>query len=202
MRLSCPEAASLSAHRLDEVLQAAQISITQSHVTILLYQTPGVEVADRFLHLLDRNADDTISADEGRAFAQQVVAQLRLDVDGSTLGLSLETSQYPTIALMRSGEGSVRLEARGAIPPLEIGRHALTFTNNFDPGQGVYLANAMLPRDPAIAIFEQERTNQQKTLRIEFGVTEPPRRWLWWLVLGLLAVTGGFVAYRGGRPGR
>ena len=189
----------LSAHRLDEVLQAAQVSIAPSHITVVIYQTPGVEVADRFLRDLDSNADNTISVEEGRAFAQRVVGQLGLDLNGSTLGLSLEKSDYPEVPAMRSGEGSVRIEARAAIPSLAVGRHALTFTNNFDPGQGVYLANAMLPRDREIAIFEQERGDQQKTLRIEFGVSEPPRRWVWWLVLALLGVAGGLVVSRATR---
>jgi hypothetical protein len=184
------------------VLQAAQVSIAPSAVTVVVYQTPGVEVADGFLRGLDTNADDAISAEEGRAFAQRVVARLGLDVDGSPLALVLETSEYPAMAMMRSGEGSVRIQARAAVPSLAVGRHVLTFTNNFDPGQGVYLANAMLPRDREIAIFEQERGDQQKSLRIEFGVSEPPRRWTWWLVLALLGAAGVFVASKASRTRR
>lgn len=191
--------ASISAHRLDEVLQAAQVSISPSSVTVVVYQTPGIEVAGRFLSGLDTNTDDSISSEEGRAFAQRVVSQLALDLNGSTLALSLEASEYPEVAVMRSGEGSVRIQARAAVSTLAVGRHVLTFTNNFDPGQGVYLANAMLPRDREIAIFEQERADQQKTLRIEFGVSEPPRRWLWWLVLAMLGAAGIFVARRASR---
>jgi hypothetical protein len=189
----------LSAHRLDEVLQAAQVSITPTHITMVVYQTPGVEVADRFLGNLDTNGDNAISGEEGRAFAQRVVDQFALDLDGSVLPVSLERSEYPLVPIMRGGEGSVRIEARAMVPALSVGRHALTFTNNFDPGQAVYLANAMLPRDPEFAIFEQARDAQQRTLRIEFGVSEPPRHWVWWLVLALLGAAGVFVASKASR---
>ena len=189
----------LSAHRLDEVLQAAQVSIAPSNITVVVYQTPGVDVADQFLRDLDANADGAISADEGRAFAQRVVGQLALDLNGSPLTLALEKSDYPDVPMMRSGEGSIRIEARASILPLAIGRHAVTFTNNFDPGPGVFLANAMLPRDPEIAIFEQQRRDQQKTLRVEFGVSGASSRWVWWLVLALLGVAGALVASRASR---
>ena len=192
-------AVSLSAHRLDELLQASQVSITPAQITVVVYQTPGVEVAAPYLRDLDTNADAAISAEEGRAFAQRVIGQLVLDLDGSPLALSVEKSDYPDVPVMRSGEGSARIEARAAIPTLAVGRHVVAFTNNFDPGSGVYLANAMLPRDPEIAIVEQERSDQQKTLRIEFSVSETESRWAWWLALALLGVAGALVLSKASR---
>ena len=59
-------AISLSAHRMDEYLQAARIAIDPDRVEIELDLTPGIALAESILADIDRNHDGLLSAEEQR----------------------------------------------------------------------------------------------------------------------------------------
>ena len=60
----CWLAASASAHRLDEYLQATTIALERDRLVLQLRLTPGVAVAARVLASLDTNGDGTVSEGE------------------------------------------------------------------------------------------------------------------------------------------
>src|SRR6266404_125904 len=74
-----------SAHRLDEYLQAALISVEKDRVQVSMRLIPGVAVSSSVLASIDTNADGVISPTEQRAYAERVLGDLSLTVDGNRL---------------------------------------------------------------------------------------------------------------------
>src|SRR5262245_32885407 len=63
----------LSAHRLDEYLQATRVMIAADRVTLELDLTPGVAVAPAIFKAIDGDGNGSISPAEADAYAAQVV---------------------------------------------------------------------------------------------------------------------------------
>ena len=162
----CPAVA--DAHRLDEYLQAAQIAIEPGRVTVDLYLTPGVEVAPGILQTIDRAGDGVSDSDLAR-YAAQVLRHLRLSADGRDLSLVLTGREAAPVTALREGVGSIHLTMEASLPR-GAGSRSLTFQNTFEPGMGVYLANAMLPRFRNITVARQRRDERQQRLHIEYNV--------------------------------
>ena len=74
--------AASAAHRLDEYLQAARVSLTREHITLELDMTPGVNIAQALSGFLDRNGDGDISEGEARAYGDRVLADVIFELDG------------------------------------------------------------------------------------------------------------------------
>src|ERR1700756_247828 len=71
-----------SAHRLDEYLQATMLSVEKDHVQASMRLIPGVAVASSVIASIDSNGDGTLSTAEQRAYAERVLGDLSLTVDG------------------------------------------------------------------------------------------------------------------------
>ena len=80
--------AQASAHRLDELLQAARIGIAEDRVELELDLTPGVAVAEQMLAEIDRDGDGSFSTAEQRAFVDRVLAEMEMTADGKRLRVS------------------------------------------------------------------------------------------------------------------
>lgn len=78
-------ATAASAHRLDEYLQATLISVEKDHVQASMRLIPGVAVSSAVIPSIDSNGDGVISDAEQRAYAERVVGDLSLSVDGKEL---------------------------------------------------------------------------------------------------------------------
>jgi hypothetical protein len=163
------EAHRLEAHRLDEYLQAALIDIKSGEASVQLYLTPGVEVAEDVLRLIDTDRDGRISAGEESAYAKEVLKQLAVQLDDDPVKLVLLRTAFDPIPALKNGTGNIVLEMRGFIKLASAGRHILSFENRHQPKMSVYLVNAVLPKDPAIQILKQERNENQSAGRISFS---------------------------------
>lgn len=187
----------LRAHRLDEYLQVAQISVEPVLITIDLYLTPGVQVASAFVNTIDVSRDGVIAAGEGAVYARGVLKRVSLAVDGVPRAIVLVASDYPAIEELRGGLGSVHVRGTAGRPPEDGGRHVITFENRFDPARSVYQANAMLPRDPTVAIRRQSRSPDQARLDIAYDIalsgTGRANPWRLMAAIAGLGVTGGLV---------
>jgi hypothetical protein len=188
----------LRAHRLDEYLQVAQISVEPDVITIDLYLTPGVQVASAIISTIDASDDGVIAAGEGAAYAREVLQSVGLAVDGQPRAILFVASDYPAIEELRGGLGSVHVRGTAGRPPADGASHVITFENRFDPSRSVYLANAMLPRDPTVAIRGQVRTSSQARLDVAYDIALSgtkrrldSRRLV--SAVGGLGVTGGLV---------
>ena len=162
--------ASLSAHRMDEYLQAARIGIEPGRVDLELDLTPGTAVFDSVIAAIDRDRDGTVSSAERDAYVSAVFDAIALTVDGQTLAIDRINATFPEIDVLRRGEGIVQLSAGARLPALGNGAHQLTFRNSHRPDVSVYLANALVPVSDVIAITAQHRDRAQVALAIDFTI--------------------------------
>ena len=168
------------AHRLDEYLQAARLSLMPDRAVLELDLTPGVAVAPEIIGLIDRNADEVISPQEAREYGQQALSEMTLTLDGRPLSVILDRIEIPSAADLRAGLGTIALRAGAAVERLPAGRHELRFRNDHQPGRAVYLINALHPENPAIQVASQYRDPPQREGRIEYEAAAVSRaRWLW-----------------------
>jgi hypothetical protein len=171
LTVAVPVSTGVSAHRLDEYLQAARIGVQPDGVSITLDLTPGTQVADSIIALIDRDRDGTLSADEQQTYAGAVIRALEMRLDGEPLSLRLTSSTFPPVSALRRGEGTIRLRASASHPTLAVGKHQLFFRNGHLARQSVYLANALVPESPRIAVTEQRRDSEQRQLTIYYLVS-------------------------------
>jgi hypothetical protein len=166
--IACPA----DAHRLDEYLQATRISIERDRVVAEINLTPGAAVADDVFAAIDRDRDEKISPIEGATYAEHVVKSLSLEVDGVLRAVALDTYSVPSLADMRRGEGVIRLRTTTRIPAASAGRHRLSFENTHRSDIGVYLINALIPRDDRIRITGQSRDMLQHEFKMDYAVSD------------------------------
>ena len=179
----------LFAHRLDEYLQATTIDLQKGRVVLTLRLTPGVQVLPTVLASIDTDKDGTLSAAEERAYADRVLEDLTLTVDGKSLPLRLVSSTFPTLDLMKEGVGVIVLSLEAPVPRGGSSR-TLVFENRHQRAISVYLANCLFPSYSDIRITRQTRNYEQSVYRVNYtqaGVAPEPaaavsgsgiRRWL------------------------
>src|SRR5258705_37246 len=100
------------AHRLDDYLQATRLSLALDRVFLKIDLTPGVEVAPVIFAMINTNRDGRISEAEGRAYANHVLNEIVIEMDGRKQHLDLVRSEFPTFQEMSAGVGTIRIEAR------------------------------------------------------------------------------------------
>jgi len=177
----------VSAHRTDEYLQAARLAIDPGRVQIELDLTPGIALAEAILADIDRNRDEVVSEGERRAYASLVLSALTLDVDGTRLPMRLDASDFPGAEAVRRGEGTIRLHAVAVLPRMSAGSHQLLFRNRHQRDRSVYLANALVPESPDVAITAQRRDANQSELIIDYVVRGSPATSTAGLLFGSIA---------------
>ena len=79
------------AHRLDEYLQAARVSVASTGIVVHLDLTPGVSLASDVIATLDRDGDGRTSPLEAEAYGRVVLGDVSARLDGAPLGLSAAT---------------------------------------------------------------------------------------------------------------
>lgn len=171
-----------SAHRLDEYLQATLISVENSRVQAEIRLAPGVAVYPIVLASIDTNADGAISETEQRAYAERVLRDLSLTIDGNRLKPRLMSARFPALQEMKEGRGEIQIEFDANVPRGGPGRK-LVFENHHLSGIGAYLVNCLVPRDPGIRVIAQSRNYPQSFYQLEYvqaGVPADPLSWGWW----------------------
>jgi hypothetical protein len=161
---------SAQAHRLDEYLQATRIAVTMHRIDLNIDLTPGVAIAQELLPSIDPNGRDRIPGHQGERYAQRVLQDLVLDLDGKRQPIKLIRATFPARADMEAGEGTIHLQAVAKISTLKPGQHELLFQNAHLPKLSVYLVNALVPKNKEIQITRQIRDEYQKEYRLSFEV--------------------------------
>jgi hypothetical protein len=162
------------AHRLDEYLQATRVSVATNHIGLSIDLTPGVAVADQVLAVIDKDHDGRISDEEGAAYAQRILKDIRILLDEKVLALRVVDASFPALREVKQGLGVIRIKANAHIEHLAAGQHTLSLTNAHLPAISVYLVNALVPKERAITITNQTRDELQKEYRLEFGINLSP----------------------------
>lgn len=174
---------SSAAHRLDEYLQAARVSLSRDQIALEVDLTPGANIATVIVALLDRDADRRISPIEAEAYGRAVVRDLILELDGRAVPLTLTRVETPSVQEMNDGLGTIQLEVVGAIDDMAMGRHRLYFRNDHRSEESVYLVNALVPAQREIAIAAPTRDPRQREIGLEYDIRAAYRTELIWLVL-------------------
>jgi len=159
-----------SAHRLDEYLQATRVTVAANRIDLTIDLTPGVAVADEVLSVVDTDRDGRISDDERAAYSQNVLKDIRVELDEKGVALRAVDTSFPSLHEIKGGLGIIRIRATAPVAPLAVGRHILSLTNTHLPAISVYLANALVPKERVIKITKQSRDDLQRHYRLEFEV--------------------------------
>ncbi|HEV7506674.1 MAG TPA: hypothetical protein VGS07_17400 [Thermoanaerobaculia bacterium] len=182
-----------SAHRLDEYLQAAMVSVEKNHVQISMRLIPGVAVSAAVIASIDSNGDGVLSAAEQRSYAEQVLGDCALLVDGDRLRPRLVSASSPRVGPMREGLGEIQLEFTADLPRGGSNRR-LILENHHQNRIAAYLVNCLVPRDPAIRIVAQHRNETQSFYQLDYvqGVAPsgPAPSKGWTNVLGWMGAIG------------
>jgi hypothetical protein len=179
-----------SAHRLDEYLQAARLSLARDRITLEVDMTPGMNVAQAIAALVDGNGDGVISQSEAGAYGESVLKELVLELNARAVPLTLTRVEIPSRDELNDGMGTIQLRATGRVH-VAAGRHELHFRNNHQPAGSVYLANALLPEDAGVAVLAQARDPRQQSIRIDYEV-EPPWAKVLWVVVAVTLLAASF----------
>ena len=183
----------VSAHRLDELLQAARIGVAEDRVDLELDLTPGMAVAERVIAEIDRDRDGSFSRDEQRRYVDGVVASLEMAADSQRLHLTATSFTFAEPQALRSGNGIIAIRAASPLRAVATGGHRIRFNNRYGGGASVYLANALVPDSNAIAVTAQLRDTAQSELTIEYQVRPRASRW-WALLWSMPAAFGLFLS--------
>jgi len=164
----------LQAHRLDEYLQAALISLEPDSAAIELNLTPGVAVFNTVIGLIDTDRDGVVSPVEQTAYVNRVLADISLAIDRRAQPLRITGVQFPPVDQMREGLGTIRLTLQARFESQSPGPHHLRFENHHHLETGAFLANALLP-PRSISITRQTRDERQTVLDIDYSVDSAGR---------------------------
>ena len=189
----------LSAHRLDEYLQALRVDIGPDRTLLELDLTPGANLAPDVVAALDNNHDGEIAAAEAARYVADVLQSIEVSIDGRLAALTLTRQSLPTSDELSAGVGVIRLAL--SIDNVQAGgAHQLVVRNGYRPDVGVYLANALQPASNAITISRQQRDPDQRVLSIDYVVARPAltRASASWTALAA-ALIGLSVWWRGPR---
>jgi hypothetical protein len=178
------------AHVLDEYLQATLVAIEPGGIRLHINLTPGVEIADKVIVLIDRDRNGEISTEEAAAYGETLKRDLAARLDGRESELKLVTSNVPAPAQLRTGMGIIKMEFSLMLSALKPGAHKLAIDNRHLPAMGVYLFNAAKPRSGAVQITSQQRNNNQSMGTIEFSYSSHANSYL---AAGLVASLAAFL---------
>ena len=163
------------AHRVDEYLQATTISVGKDRVQAQIRLTPGTEVFATVLAAIDTDRDGVLSSAEQHAYAERVLGDLSLAVDGVRLPLRLVSSSFSDLDAMRDGRGVIQIEFDAMVPRGGSDRR-LVFENHHFRRIADYLVNGLVPRDPDIAIRAQKRNYVQSRFEMRYVQAAAPTR--------------------------
>jgi hypothetical protein len=156
------------AHRLDEYLQATIFSIDKDQLHAEMTLTPGVTV---FPKLASGFADQ-------RAYAERVLGDLTLAIDGHPLTPQLLSIKFPSMEEMKEGLGRIRIEFKADLLS-GGGNHKLVFENHHESAIGAYMVNSLVPRDPDLHITGQRRNESQSHYELDYTQKGGPSELLW-----------------------
>lgn len=156
------------AHRLDEYLQVATISIAKDRVRTTMFLNPGVAVFRRVIALLDPNGDGIVSGAEQKAYAERVRHDLSLSVDGAPLKLRIVAYTFPKVEELKKGLGYIKVELDATVPSGR-GNHRLFFENRHQKSFAAFMVNGLVPDDPNFRVTAQTRNFDQSRYVMDYA---------------------------------
>lgn len=173
------------AHRIDEYLQATVLSLQTHRVDASMRLIPGVLVAPSVIAEIDSNGDGVFSQNEERIYAERVLTDLSISVDGESIRPRLLSFSFPPLAQMRDGLGEIHIDYFVDLPPGGRDRN-FVLSNHHQSRTSVYLMNVLVPDDPQIHLISQKRDQQQTTYELDYEQTSTATSHSRWRRAGLV----------------
>lgn len=155
------------AHRIDEYLQATILSLESNRVQASMRLIPGVLVSPSVIASIDTDGDGIFSESEQRAYAQRVLGDLAVTIDGKSVQPKLISWSFPEPAEMRGGLGEIHVDYSVDVP-LGGQTRSLILANHHLSRTSVYLMNVLVPQDPALRIVAQNRNEEQSRYELDY----------------------------------
>jgi hypothetical protein len=176
------------AHRIDEYLQATTLSLGSDRAHASMRLIPGVMVAPSVIAMIDANHDGVFSENEKRVYADRVLGDLFLSIDGQAVKPKLDSWSIPDASQLRDGLGEIHLEYHVDLPPSATTNRSLVLINRHLNESSVYLVNVEVPEDLTLRIVDQKRNPRQSVYELDYQQTSMadgrPRTWqgirAWW----------------------
>jgi hypothetical protein len=155
-------------HRIDEYLEATILSVGANHVDGSMRLVPGVAVSSIVITTIDTDGNGLISTTEQNAYAQLVLHDLSLNMNGHVLTPRLVSSEFPSLDEIKQGAGEIHIAFTADFSNVEsAGR--LVFENHHDPAIAVYLVNTLVPAERDIQVTSQVRNENQSVYELDFA---------------------------------
>jgi hypothetical protein len=161
------------AHRLDEYLQAAAISLGKDRITLEMRLSPGVAVAPMVLAGIDRNGDGVFSDAEETAYVEQLLRDVSVTLDGEPLIFHSTSKTFASIDALREGRGEILIQFFASVTGSKSKERKLTFENHHQKQIAAYLVNTYTPSDPDLQIIAQDRNYNQSSYRLDYAQAAP-----------------------------
>jgi hypothetical protein len=142
--------------------------VERDRVQAQIRLTPGIEVFPKVLALIDADHDGALSDVEQRRYAERVLHDLSLTVDGERVALRLVAYQFAELAVLRDGRGVITIDFAAALPRV-AGDRRLVFENHHLSRIAEYLVNVLVPRDADIRLGAQHRSYDQSVYRLDYA---------------------------------
>lgn len=169
LALVSPPRAAL-AHPLDAYLQATYITVAPTQIVVELDLTPGVLVAPQVLAELDSDGDQEITDAEGRAYADTVLRNVTLQVDGQPPTLAVTRIDMPAYLNIQAGYGTIRIFTAATLADGMTGTHQISYTNNNAPTGATYQVNAFVDQGVSITLGKQNRDDIQQSMTLDYAI--------------------------------
>ena len=159
------------AHRIDEYLQATILSLDANRVNASMRLIPGVLVAPSVIALIDANHDGVFSESEAKAYAEHVLGDLSVSVDGRATAVQLDSWNVPEPSHLRDGLGEIQIHYHVELPSSSGASHSLALVNRHLNAGSVYLVNVEVPQDPRLRVVDQKRNPRQSLYELDYSQT-------------------------------
>ena len=159
------------AHRIDEYLQATILSLESNQVHASMRLIPGVMVGPSVIALIDANHDGAFSEGEKLEYADNVLGDLSLSIDGHAVKPRLDSWNIPGASQLRDGLGEIHLEYHIDLPPSTAANRTLVLANHHLNGTSVYLVNVEVPQEHNLRLVDQKRNPQQSVYELDYQQT-------------------------------
>jgi hypothetical protein len=156
------------AHRIDEYLQATILSLEANRAHASMRLIPGVMVAPSVIATIDVNHDGLFSEAEKQSYAERVVRDLSITIDGEIAKPKLDEWVIPDASQLRDGLGEIYLEYHVGLPPSTAFNRSLIVSNHHLNDVSVYLMNVEVPQDRDLRILDQKRNARQSTYELDY----------------------------------
>ena len=163
----------VGAHPVDEVVQGAYLTLAPGELRLELDITAGSAVTSEIIKSLDENADRYVTTAEAHTYAQRVLEQSTLVLDGVTASWKLENVSVPPYQNLELGGGTIKIYAVAQRSD-SGGAHILSYQNRYQPEKSQWTANVFLRPGGGwhYQVTSQQRSNDGRQLIVNYTATQ------------------------------